>query len=140
MQTSCGAPLAIEYQTGEQTLNSAIMEHPWMDFYLVSYDEISVIVRGTLDVTCGYQLQIEFTNVGYIDCPISWNSDTESEVFSKPDPTTLPEETRQRFFDNNPGDVFRFVVSGFNRPWFAHIVASDMRFYGTEGGEYLKWA
>ncbi|MET3496468.1 hypothetical protein [Variovorax boronicumulans] len=129
----------MDYQTGEQALNAAIMEHPWMDFYLVSYDEVSVIVRGTLDITQGYQLQIEFTDVGYIDCPIAWKTDTESEVFSKPDPSTLPEETRQRFFDNNAGEVYRFVVSGFSGPWFAHIVASTMRFYSAKSGEYLKW-
>ena len=34
-----------EYEAGEQALNAAIMEHPWMDFYLVSLDETYAVVR-----------------------------------------------------------------------------------------------
>ncbi|MBT2118899.1 hypothetical protein KK141_11260 [Dyella sp. LX-66] len=128
-----------EYETGEQALNAAIMEHPWMDFYLVSLDETHATVRGTLDISCGYQLQIEFIGVGFIDCPVSWKSDTGSMVFSSPLPETLPVDARQRFFDNNRGDVYRFTVEGFHGPWFAHIVAEEMRFLRSDKLAYLPW-
>lgn len=129
----------MDYRTGEQALNAAIMAHPWMDFYLVGFDETRAVIRGTLDMSYGYQLQIEFTGVGYIDCPTSWKTDTRSEVFSRPDPATLPEEARNRFFDNGGGEVFRFAVNGFCGPWFAYIVAQEMRFQGSEGPAYLPW-
>ncbi|SOD21488.1 hypothetical protein SAMN05518800_0051 [Variovorax sp. YR752] len=129
----------MDYKTDEQALNAAIMAHPWMDFYLVSLDETCAVVRGTLDMSCGYQLQIEFTDVGYIDCPTSWKTDTGSEVFSKLPPEALPEDTRKRYFDNNGGDVFRFAVEGFHGPWFAHVVAREMRFLNSEGQVYLPW-
>ncbi|MFV0678189.1 hypothetical protein [Variovorax sp. tm] len=129
----------MDYKTGEQALNAAIMEHPWMDFYLVSLDETCAIVRGTLDMSYGYQLQIEFTDVGYIDCPTNWKTDTSSEVFSRLPPEALPDDARKRYFDNNGGDVFRFAVEGFHGPWFAHIVAKEMRFLSSEGQAYLPW-
>lgn len=129
----------MDYKTGEQALNEAIRAHPWMDFYLVSLDETHAVVRGTLDMSYGYQIQVEFTEVGYIDCPTSWKTDTASEVFSRPPREALPEDARQRFFDNNGGEVFRFAVEGFHGPWFAHIVAREMRFTCSEGQAYLPW-
>lgn len=129
----------MDYKIGEQALNAAIMGHPWMDFYLVSLDETRAVVRGTLDMSYGYQLQIEFIGVGYIDCPTSWKTDTSSEVFSKLPPEALPKEARERFFDNNGGEAFRFAVEGFHGPWFAHIVAKEMRFLNSEGQAYLPW-
>jgi len=129
----------VDYKTDERVLNAAIMEHPWMDFYLVSLDETRALVRGTLDISYGYQLQIEFIGVGYIDCPASWKTNTGKRVFSKPSPETLPDEMRQRLFDNNGGDVFRFAVDGFHGPWFAHIVAREMRFKSSLGQAYLPW-
>jgi hypothetical protein len=129
----------MDYKTGEQSLNAAIRAHPWMDFYLVSLDEIRAVVRGTLDMSYGYQLEIEFMGVGYIDCPTSWKTETGSEVFSRVDPATLPDSARERFFDNNGGEVFRFIVEGVHGPWFAHIVAQEMRFQCSEGQAYLPW-
>ncbi|MFC4761823.1 hypothetical protein [Dyella koreensis] len=128
-----------EYETDEQALNSAIMEHPWMDFYLVSLDEARAVLRGTLDMSYGYQMQIEFMGVGYVDCPISWKSDTGSEVFSKLLPGALPDDTRKRFFDNNGGSVFRFTIEGFHGPWSAYFVAEEMRFRRSEKRTYLPW-
>nr|WP_298097924.1 hypothetical protein [uncultured Shinella sp.] len=129
----------MDHKTHERALNAAIMEYPWMDFYLVSLDETRALIRGTLDISRGYQLQIELIGVGYIDCPASWKTDTGREVFSKPLPETLPDELRQRLFDNSAGDVFRFAVDGFHGPWFAYIVAMDMRFESSKGQAYLPW-
>ncbi|WP_246683537.1 hypothetical protein [Labrys sp. KNU-23] len=106
----------MDHRTDGQALNVAIMKHPWMDFYLVSLDETRALIRGTLDISYGYHLHIEFIGVGYIDCPISWKTDTGKEVFSQPSPETLPDEVRQRLFDNNDGDVFRFAIDGFHGP------------------------
>lgn len=128
-----------EYEAGEQALNAAIMEHPWMDFYLVSLDETYAVVRGTLDMSYGYQLQIEFIDVGFIDCPMSWKSDTSAEVFSRCLPETLPDDRRKRFFDNNGGDAFRFTIKGFDSTWFAYIVAKGMRFRRSDELAYLPW-
>ncbi|MEZ2218760.1 hypothetical protein [Rhizobium sp. RCC_161_2] len=128
-----------EYETGEQALNAAIVEYPWMDFYLVSLDETHAVVRGTVDISYGYQLHIEFIGVGFIDCPMSWKSDTGSEVFSRSSPETLPDDTRKRFFDNNGGDVFRFTIEGFHGPLFAYIVAEEMRFRRSHELVYLPW-
>ncbi len=129
----------MDHKTGEQALNETIMEYPWMDFYLVSLDETRALVRGTLDISYGYQLQIEFVGVGYIDCPASWKTDTGKEVFSRPLPEMLPDELRRRLFDNNGGEVFRFAVDGFHGPWFAYIVAREMRFESSLGQAYLPW-
>jgi hypothetical protein len=129
-----------DYKTGEQALDVAIRAYPWMDFHLVAYDEVSLIVRGTLDLSYGYQLQIEFGDVGYLDCPMTWRTATHAQVFSKVDPATLRDDARERFFDGNGGEVFRFAVEGVHRPWFAHVVAARMRFFAAAHGEYLSWS
>jgi hypothetical protein len=115
-------------QTIDQ-LNTVIKSQLWCDFFIVDFNERNLIVRGTQDATYGFNLEIEFQSVLYVDAPTQWKTNTKSDVvFKSIDSSDIDEKTQQRYFDNGSGVIFAFQAELFSGLQWVHVVASTVRF------------
>jgi hypothetical protein len=111
------------------TLNGVIKRELWYDFYIVKLDEQQICVRGTLDATYGFCLEIVFRNVLYVEAPMQWKTNTKLDpVFSIMQDANLSAQQRRRFFNDGSGFVFSFTTDLFDSVEPCYIVAGDFSY------------
>lgn len=119
-------------------LDGLIRAEKWYDFYVASLTGTTLHVRGTLDATFGYNLDIHFDGVRYLDAPMQWKTDTEVDrvmkVFGKDD---LDPALRRRFFDQGGEYAIGFLAECFDSQQWFFVVADDIAF--THGGKWDSW-
>lgn len=121
-------------------LNTIIKGEKWYDFYIASFDGESIVLKGTLDMAYGHNLEIYLKHVSYVDAPTEWKTDTEEAVvvqlFSQND---LEEKFRERYFDNASGIVFGFKAECFSSKQWFHFVAESLSFLHKGKWESWEW-
>ncbi|QDQ27029.1 hypothetical protein FNU76_12025 [Chitinimonas arctica] len=120
-------------------LNSIIKEELWYDFYIDSYKNESIVLKGTLDASYGHNLEIRLEQVSYIDAPLQWKTDTTDDIvvsiFSKED---FGEEARKRYFDNASGLIFGFKAECFDSKQWFYFIAQSFSF--LHKGKWDSWS
>lgn len=110
----------------------------WYDFYLASYDGRSAIIKGTLDISYGHNLEIRLDDVRYIDAPVAWKTDTTAEevirAFKRED---LEDHLRKRFFDQDGQWVLGFRAECFDSAQWFYFAAASFTF--THRGIWDEW-
>jgi hypothetical protein len=120
------------------TLSNIIKGEKWYDFYFAIYDGNSVLIKGTLDITYGHNLEIRLKGVHYIDAPTEWKTDTSAvevvRLFKNED---FDEGTRKRYFDQGGQWALGFNAECFDSAqWFYFVIDS---FTFTHKGKWDEW-
>lgn len=121
-----------------EALNRLIKDEKWYDFYLARYDGHSALIKGTLDLSYGHNLEIHLEDVRYIDAPTAWKTDTTvAEVVKLFKSTDLDPRLRQRFLDQGGQWVLGFNAECFDSAhWFYFTIES---FTFIHKGKWDEW-
>ena len=122
-----------------EALNKIVKSEDWYDFNLMSFDGKDVVIRGTLDESLGYNLEIFLRNVNFINAPMDWKVDTSnSEVVGIFHEGDFDAETRKIYFDKFQDPMIGFYAEFFDVQKWIYFMAKDISF--DYKGEWGKWA
>ena len=116
-----------------------ILEYPWLDMYLVGFDEVGLTLVGTMDSTYGYQMEFKFKNVAYIDMPTSWHAKIDAGFIRKTKSSDMSAIEIVRYFDDAPGDLYSFSAETTSGEAIYHIAAMSFSFSSCGKDKYLSW-
>ncbi len=122
-----------------EALNKIVKSEDWYDFNLMSFDGKDVVIRGTLDESLGYNLEIFLRDVNFINAPMDWKVDTSnSEVVGIFHEGDFDEETRKIYFDKFQDPMIGFYAEFFNVQNWIYFMAKNISF--NYKGEWGQWA
>jgi hypothetical protein len=65
-------------------INNFLKEKPWFDFELMGISNKILKIVGSTDFSYYQELEINFNDIYYVQCPDCWKSDTSNDVLVIP--------------------------------------------------------
>ena len=108
-------------------INDYIKKQMWLDFEVLSYENYTLSIIGSIDISSEHDIKIIFNDVSFISMPFEWKTDTSVEALI----LVTGEEAviMNRKFQVERGHyIFKFVPESFLGDFGCYLAAKTISY------------